>query len=54
MKIEIGGRYKFIRLNYPNGDMVGHTGVPAAVRIAVESVDLGLSRLLPVIERAKV
>ena len=33
--------------------MVGHTGVPAAVRIAVETVDLGLSRLLPAIERAK-
>ncbi|HOZ47090.1 MAG TPA: 2,3-bisphosphoglycerate-independent phosphoglycerate mutase [Candidatus Hydrogenedentes bacterium] len=47
------GRYKFIRLNYPNGDMVGHTGVPAAVRVAVETVDLGLSRLLPVIREAK-
>lgn len=47
------GKYKFIRLNYPNGDMVGHTGVPAAVRIAVESVDLGLARLLPAIEAAK-
>jgi len=46
------GEYKFIRLNYANGDMVGHTAVPSAVRIAVESVDLGLSRLLPVIEAA--
>ena len=46
------GSYKFIRLNYANGDMVGHTGVPAAVRIAVEAVDLGLARLLPVIKRA--
>jgi 2,3-bisphosphoglycerate-independent phosphoglycerate mutase len=46
------GDYKFLRLNYPNGDMVGHTGVPIAVRIAVETVDLGLRRLLPVIERA--
>lgn len=45
------GRYKFIRLNYPNADMVGHTGNPDAVRIAVETVDLGLSRLLPVIEK---
>jgi len=47
------GSYKFIRLNYANGDMVGHTGVPCSVRIAVESVDLGLRRLLPVIEAAK-
>ena len=47
------GRYKFIRLNYPNGDMVGHTGVPAAVRVAVECVDLGLSRIAPAVEKAK-
>lgn len=47
------GKHKFIRLNYPNGDMVGHTGVPIAVRISVEAVDLGLKRLLPVIEAAK-
>ncbi|MDR3630645.1 MAG: 2,3-bisphosphoglycerate-independent phosphoglycerate mutase [Desulfocapsaceae bacterium] len=47
------GRYRFIRLNYPNGDMVGHTGVPASVRIAVETVDLALARLLPVVAKAK-
>ncbi|MBI5093178.1 MAG: 2,3-bisphosphoglycerate-independent phosphoglycerate mutase [Candidatus Hydrogenedentes bacterium] len=47
------GKYKFVRLNYPNGDMVGHTGVPISIRIAVETVDLGLKRLLPVIEEAK-
>ncbi len=33
------GRYKFGRLNFPNGDMVGHTGVPEAIIIAVEAVD---------------
>jgi 2,3-bisphosphoglycerate-independent phosphoglycerate mutase len=42
-------RYKFIRLNYPNGDMVGHTGVVPAIRVAVETVDLGLRRLMPVV-----
>lgn len=47
------GKHKFIRLNYANGDMVGHTGVVPAIRIAVEAVDLGLRRLLPVIEAAK-
>ena len=47
------GKYKFLRLNYPNGDMVGHTGIEPAVRVAVETVDLGLRRLLPVIEAAK-
>ncbi len=46
------GRYRFVRLNYPNGDMVGHTGIIPAVRVAVESVDLGLQRLLPVIRAA--
>ncbi len=47
------GKYKNIRLNYPNGDMVGHTGVPISVRIAVETVDLMLRRLLPVLKKAK-
>ncbi len=45
------GNYDFIRLNYANADMVGHTGVEAAVRIAVETVDLCLGRLLAAIER---
>jgi len=30
------GRYGFIRVNYPNGDMVGHTGVFDAVHVAME------------------
>lgn len=46
------GAHKFIRLNYANGDMVGHTGNPAAIRVAVEAVDLGLQRLLPVVRAA--
>ncbi len=46
------GKYRFIRMNYPNGDMVGHTGVPVSVRIAVETVDLALARLLPVVAKA--
>lgn len=47
------GQYRFIRLNYPNGDMIGHTGVPAAVRLSVEVTDLGMARLLPALERAR-
>ena len=39
------GKYGFIRCNYPNGDMVGHTGNMDATRIAVESVDLELRRV---------
>ena len=47
-----GGDYQFIRLNYANGDMVGHTGVPDAVEIAVETVDLCLARLLDAVKEA--
>ena len=39
------GRYDFIRLNYANGDMVGHTGDFEATVLAVEAVDLCLGRL---------
>ncbi len=40
------GKYDFIRCNYPNGDMVGHTGSLEATIVAVEAVDLGLARVL--------
>lgn len=40
--------YAFLRVNYANGDMVGHTGVFDSAAIAIESVDLALSRVLPV------
>src|SRR5262249_39735177 len=43
------GRFRHARLNYANGDMVGHTGDLDASVIAVEAVDLQLGRLLPVI-----
>ncbi len=44
--------YQFVRLNFANGDMVGHTGVPASIRIAVETVDLCLSRVMAAVEKA--
>ncbi len=40
------GKYQFIRCNYPNGDMVGHTGVMDAVVTAMECVDNGLKAIL--------
>lgn len=46
------GEFPFIRLNFPNGDMVGHTGNYDAAIVAIETVDLALSRMLPVIEEA--
>jgi len=44
-----GGAHRHARVNYPNGDMVGHTGRFEATRMAVEAVDLQIGRLLPVI-----
>ncbi len=46
-------KYPFIRLNYPNGDMVGHTGVYQAAQIAVETVDLCLARLMDAVRAAR-
>ena len=48
----LGGKYDFIRLNYANGDMVGHTGIPQAVEIAVETVDLCIRRLVKAVKKA--
>ena len=36
----------FVRLNFANGDMVGHTGVLRSAIIAMEALDLGLQRLV--------
>jgi 2,3-bisphosphoglycerate-independent phosphoglycerate mutase len=44
------GKFRTARLNYANGDMVGHTGNLRAATMAIEAVDLELGRLLPVIE----
>lgn len=38
-------QYDFLRTNYPNGDMVGHTGNYEATLIGVEAVDLQLARV---------
>jgi 2,3-bisphosphoglycerate-independent phosphoglycerate mutase len=46
------GKYKLLRCNFANGDMVGHTGNFRAATMAVEAVDLALARLLPAIEAA--
>ena len=45
------GHHKFARVNYANGDMVGHTGSFDATVIAVETVDLQLARLAAAIEQ---
>ncbi len=37
--------FQFIRLNFPNGDMVGHTGVYQAVQTSMAALDICLERL---------
>ncbi|MBR5447903.1 MAG: 2,3-bisphosphoglycerate-independent phosphoglycerate mutase, partial [Clostridia bacterium] len=42
------GKYKYLRVNFPNGDMVGHTGSFLATECSMEALDLQLARLLKV------
>ena len=39
-------KFDFLRCNFPNGDMVGHTGVMEAVITAMEAVDAGVGRII--------
>jgi len=43
-------KYNFLRCNFANGDMVGHTGSFRAATMAIEAVDLALARILPVVD----
>ncbi len=44
-------KHDFIRVNFPHGDMVGHTGDLLAVEISVETVDLCLARILEALQK---
>ncbi len=44
------GEYKYIRVNFPNGDMVGHTGSFLATECSMEALDLQLARILKVVD----
>ncbi len=46
------GNWDFIKLNFPNGDMVGHTGVFEAVVCSMEAMDLQIGRIRKVVEAA--
>ncbi len=52
VEVIASGEYDFIRCNFPNGDMVGHTGNYAAAEIAVETVDLCLARIIEAVDKA--
>ena len=45
------GKYDFLRTNFPNGDMVGHTGNYEATIIGVEAVDLCLERIIKAVDK---
>lgn len=45
------GKYDCIRVNFPNGDMVGHTGSLEATICSMEALDLQLGRILPVVDK---
>ncbi len=44
------GKYKYLRVNFPNGDMVGHTGSFLATQCSMEALDLQLARILKVVD----
>ncbi len=45
------GKFDFLRCNFPNGDMVGHTGVMDAVIYSMECVDKGLAAICEAADR---
>ena len=40
------GQYKFGRINFPNGDMVGHTGIVPAIITSLEALDECIAKLI--------
>ncbi len=47
------GKYKYLRVNFPNGDMVGHTGSFLATQCSMEALDLQLARILKVVDEVE-
>ena len=45
-------KYRMIRLNFPNGDMVGHTGSMEAVLVSMGALDLCLGRIRDAVKAA--
>ncbi|MBR3176168.1 2,3-bisphosphoglycerate-independent phosphoglycerate mutase [Candidatus Saccharibacteria bacterium] len=44
-------KYKFIRINYPGGDMVGHTADMEATIVAIEAIDICLARIAAEVDK---
>lgn len=43
--------YRYYRVNFPNGDMVGHTGSLAATICSMEALDLQIGRILAAVDK---
>jgi len=46
------GKFDHIRINFPNGDMVGHTGDYDATVISLEATDQSLGKILEAVKKA--
>ena len=47
----MSNEYKFLRVNFANGDIVGHTGNKVATMIAAETVDKSVSEIVEVVNK---
>ena len=43
--------FKFVRINYPGGDMVGHTADMEATVVAMEAIDISLARIAEEVDK---
>ncbi len=43
-------KYDFLRINFPNGDMVGHTGNYDKTKSAIEAVDINLGKIMKAVD----
>lgn len=50
--IENISNFKFIRVNFPGGDMVGHSADVDATIMAMEAIDLSLGRIAEAVDKA--
>lgn len=46
------GKYQFLRVNYPNGDMVGHFSEMEPTVVSLEAVDIALKRIIEAVNKA--
>jgi len=53
IKALVSEKFRHLRVNYANGDMVGHTGFRDPAVQAVEAVDMSIGRLMPIIAKLK-